>query len=139
MMSYDEAKDYAMAALKFPDYALEPLIEKANRGFVTWDAHPPTGVNYQTHKFSFLDAIMTGLSFCDTDCTDDWVVLGPAALAVVRTLPQFDEKPEKRSGKMNFVGFFKGIKMYAYPQAARDEYWTGHAAMCCAAKIINAP
>lgn len=138
-MSYDEAKDYAMAALKFPDYALEPLIANMAQGFVTWDAQTPVGVNYQTHKFSFVDAIMLALSFCKTDCTDDWVVLGPAALAVVRTLPAFSEKPERREGKMNFVGFIGGIKFYACPDAQRDLFWAGHAAMCCGGMILNAP
>lgn len=137
MISTDEAKDYALANLKFPDYALEGLMEKADRGFVTWDAATPHGVNYQTHKFSFIDALMHALSFCETNCIDDWAVLGPAALAVVRTLPQFVEKPETHGGKMNFVGMIGAVKIYAYPAAERDAFWAGHADKCCPCRITN--
>jgi hypothetical protein len=137
-LTADEAKDFALENLKFPDYALIDLIEKADAGFVTWDAQPPRDINYQTHKLSFMDAIMTGLSYCGTNCIDDWVVLGPHALAVVRTLPHYYEKPESRGGKMTFVGTIGAVKIYAYPEAERFRFWSGHAEKCCGGLIINA-
>jgi hypothetical protein len=136
-LTVDEAKEFVLANLKFPDYALTGLIEKANAGHVVWEAHTPAAVNYQTHKFSFIDAIMCGLSFCGTNCIDDWAVLGPQALAVVRTLPQFVEKPETHGGKMNFVGMIASVKIYAFPEAERDKFWVGHAEKCCVGTIMN--
>lgn len=136
-MSVDDAKDFALENLKYPDYALDPLIEKADRGFVTWDAAQPAGVNYQTHKFSFVDAMMTALRFCETDCIDDWGVLGPQALAVIRTLPHFVEKPERHGGKFTFVGTWGAIRLYANPRAEADAFWFGHGTMCCPGRIVN--
>lgn len=134
-MTEDDAKDFALTKLHFPDYDLEPLIEKADRGFVVWEYNAPQGVNFQTHKFSFVDAIMHGLAFCETNCIDDWAVLGPRSLAVMRTLPQFVEKPERSTGKMTFVGTFGAIKIYAWPTAEAHKFWVGHATLCCQGQI----
>jgi hypothetical protein len=39
------------------------LRAKADAGFVVWDAIAPSGVNYQTHKFSIIDAFETASNF----------------------------------------------------------------------------
>jgi hypothetical protein len=135
-MSADEAKEFALHACTAPDYYLEPLIKKADAGFVTWMAVQPAGVNYQTHKFSILDAFMTALSFCGTNCIEDTIILGPNALAIVRTLPQFVEKPEHHGGKMTFVGTIGSIKLFAYPEAERDAFWAGCKGKCCQGRIV---
>lgn len=134
-MNEDDAKDFALTHLHFPDFDLEPLIAKADRGFVVWHMETPPGVNFQTHKFSFIDAIMRALSFCETNCIDDWAVLGPRALEVVRTLPQYVEKPERSTGKMTFIGTLGAIKLYAWPRAECNKFWAGHGAMCCLGQI----
>jgi hypothetical protein len=136
-MSVDDAKEFALRACVMPDYYLQPLINKADAGYVTWSAVPPAGVNYQSHKFSILDAFMTALSFCGTNCIEDTVVLGPNALAIVRTLPQFVEKPEHHGGKMTFVGTLGSIKMFAYPEGQCDTFWAGCHCKCCQGRIIH--
>ena len=135
----DEAKDYAMNNLEYPDYALMPLIEKADAGYVVWDSAPPTGVNFQTHKFSLLDAILLGLSYCRTNTIDDWAVLGGSSLAVIRTLPHFAPMPEKSNGKLTQVGMLNGVKLFAYPDAPREAFWMGHANQCCRGTVQNLP
>jgi hypothetical protein len=136
-VSVDEAKDYVASKLIFPDYDLLPMIEKANSGYVIWCSAPPSGVNYQTHKFSFIDAVMTGLKLCGTNCVGDWVVLGGSSLAVVRTLPPFVLEAEPSSGKINRVGKLLNVQVYAYPTAAHDSFWVGHGTKCSVGTIRN--
>lgn len=136
-MTEDEAKDFVSEHLIFPDYDLLAMIEKANDGFVVWDSVPPTGISYQLHKLTMIDAIMTGLKFCGTNCIDDWAVLGGAALAVIRTLEMFVEKPERGRGKLNFVGMLGQVKVYAYPTAEQDKFWVGNANKCCMGAIVD--
>jgi len=64
---------------------------RADAGFVVWDAVPPSGTNYQTHKFSFNDAVQTASMFifgATNQATGNWLLLGLQPTTVVVTLPQ---------------------------------------------------
>ena len=135
----DEAKDYAMNNLEYPDYAMMPLIEKADAGYVVWDSAPPTGVNFQTHKFSLLDATKLVLRYCRTNNKDDSDDLPQISLPEIRTLPHFAPMPEKSNGKLTQVGMLNGVKLFAYPDAPREAFWMGHANQCCRGTVQNLP
>jgi hypothetical protein len=55
------------------------LRAKADAGFVVWDAIAPAGVNYQTHKFSIIDAFETASNFifgATNMVAGNWLLLG---------------------------------------------------------------
>src|SRR5574343_202487 len=53
------------AALQYQKHrqVIYDLRARADAGFVVWDAQSQAGVNYQTHKFSIIDAFETASSF----------------------------------------------------------------------------
>jgi hypothetical protein len=128
-----------MEKLPEPDFwMLKCLTREKARGFVVWDHNVPTGFTYQTHKFSFLDAVQRGLQFLRTDCWDEWLVCGPAALALVRTLPSFIEQPKRPDvgAKLNYVGVLNRIEVYAYPTIGdENEFWVGRAEQAVVGQI----
>jgi hypothetical protein len=68
------------------------LRARADAGFVVWDAIAPPSVNYQTHKFSIIDAFETASNFifgATNMVAGNWLLLGLQAATVVATLPQF--------------------------------------------------
>jgi hypothetical protein len=128
-----------MEQLPEPDFWLLSILkcEKAC-GYVVWTPTPPQGVSYQTHKLSILDAFQAGFRFLYTDCLNEWLVLGPMALAVVRTLPHFIEKaePPHAGSKINFVGTLMNAKVYAYPTMPDAEtFWMGRRDECALGSI----
>jgi len=108
------------------------------QGLVTWDATPPAGVCYQTHKFSILDAFQTGFAFLRTRLTDEWILLGPVAVSVVRTLPQLvEDEPEVR-GRCILFGRIGRMKVYADPDMNDPLSWfVGCRGKCVKGLIIN--
>jgi len=110
------------------------------QGFVTWDNSPPVNVAYQTHKFAILDAFQTGFAFLRTRLTDEWILLGPAATAVVRTLPQLIEDEPQVRGRCILFGRLGRIKVYADPDMDDPLGWfVGCHGKCVKGLIVNSP
>lgn len=110
------------------------------KGFVTWDALPPAAVSYQTHKFSLLDAFQTGFAFLHTRFTDEWALLGPATVAIVRTLPQFLEHEPEPYGRCILFGHIGRMKVYADPNMDDPLSWfVGCHGHCVKGLIVNSP
>ena len=109
--------------------AIERAYKYADAGFVTWDATPPAGVAWQTHKFTFLDAVQTGLAFCDTDLRGEWLLVGRGLLAVVRTLPQLAEHygSSQFTADITFLGEMGRVKVWYSRLIPPFEFCTG----CC--------
>jgi hypothetical protein len=86
-------------------------------GFVMWEENPPSDTSYLHHKLTFIDAIETALSFVQTNCMDEWIVAGPRLLAIVRTLPGYQDFKEVRSLAEGLyrVGMFRTKVVYAWP------------------------
>lgn len=130
-----------MVKLPEPDFWLLPVIKRETAyGFVIWTSTVPPTVSYVTHKLTIMDAFQRGFAFLHTDCLNEWLVLGPEALAIVRTLPNFMEKPEppQPGAKINFVGILMGAKVYAYPTMINAaEYWMGRMDSCVLGAICQ--
>ena len=87
-------------------------------GFVSWDA--------MAHRDTFFDAILTGLTFAQTDMGQEWLLVGPTTLNVVRSLTKFTENvPVKRDGPFIYVGDIANIQCFTNMEMAD---WTVTAA-----------
>ena len=121
--------------------SLYSIIRDSRRwmGVVTWDSIPPAGVSFQTHKFSFIDALETGFCFLRTRFTDEWVVLGPVATAIMRTLPQFVPKDVPETvGRYILFGSLGNKKIYGEPDADNAlDWWVGCRGFCVRGTILN--
>lgn len=109
------------------------------KGFVTWDAIAPANTTYQAHKFSILDAFQTGFAFLQTRFTDEWILLGPAAVAIVRTLPVFIEDEPQARGRCILFGRIGRIKVYADPDMEALSWYVGCHGHCVKGLIVNSP
>lgn len=108
-------------------------------GFVTWDATPPANTSYLMHKFSILDAFETGFTFLQTRSTDEWILLGPAAVAVVRTLPMFIEDEPQSRGRCILLGRIGRRKVYADPDMETFSWYAGGQGDYVRGLIVNSP
>jgi hypothetical protein len=105
------------------------LRAQADAGFVQWDATPPTGVNYQAHKFSAVDAFTTGSMFIyggTNMVSGNWLLLGLQMAAVVETLPQFNAKSKAKSQGISYIGDLGPFKVFADPHYPNNEFLIGH-------------
>lgn len=80
--------------------------EDACAGHVSWDHTPPPGVCYQTHKFSFLDAVEIASNMLRTDYAiqPERLVVGRDARCVIITLPMFISAEPVREGTYTRLG-----------------------------------
>jgi hypothetical protein len=92
-------------------------------GFVVWDATPPSGCGYLSHKLTFLDAVETAFAFLHTDFRDEKLLLGPLTIAVVRTLPQFNEEEPIGTDECIYLGKLSRKKVYANPRMEDPRQW----------------
>lgn len=103
---------------------------RADAGFVVWDAVAPTGVNYQTHKFSIIDAFETGSNFiyaATNMVCGNWLLLGLQAATVVATLPQFVAKNNRTQMQgITYIGDLGNKKVFADPHFPNNEFMIGH-------------
>jgi hypothetical protein len=106
------------------------LRAKADAGFVIWDAIAPTGVNYQTHKFSIIDAFETASNFifgATNMVAGNWMLLGLQAATVVATLPQFVAKNNRTQMQgITYIGDIGNKKVFADPHYPTNEFIVGH-------------
>jgi hypothetical protein len=89
----------------------------AEAGAVVWCSMPPNGVDFTTHSRTFLQAIFTALSFCETNMVREWVVVGQYGLSILRTFDKFIEHPGRRCGNVNiyYVGMLGIVAVYVKP------------------------
>lgn len=106
------------------------LRARADAGFVVWDAVAPTGVNYQTHKFSIIDAFETASNFifgATNMVSGNWLLLGLQAATVVATLPQFVAKGNRTQMQgITYIGDLGNKKVFADPHFPNNEWLVGH-------------
>jgi hypothetical protein len=106
------------------------LRARADAGFVVWDAVAPTGVNYQTHKFSIIDAFETASNFifgATNMVSGNWMLLGLQAATVVATLPQFVAKGNRTQMQgITYIGDIGNKKVFADPHFPNNEWLVGH-------------
>lgn len=106
------------------------LRSRADAGVVTWDANPPASVNYQTHKFSIIDAFQTASAFifgATNMVTGNWVIAGLQAATVIQTLPQFVAKNKGTSMQgVTYIGDLGNFKIFADPHFPNNEFLVGH-------------
>jgi len=82
-------------------------------GYVCWDASPPAGHTAWRHKHTFLEAVHTALAFTQTDCTSEWILVGPAMLPTVRTMWWFKEnEPPEKDDMFIRLGWLRGIRVF---------------------------
>ena len=106
------------------------LRARADAGFVEWDATPPTNVNYQTHKYSFVDALETASNFIygSTNLVaGNWALLGLQAATVVVTLPHFVPRNNRVEMQgVTYIGDLGNKKIFADPHFPTNEFLVGH-------------
>jgi len=106
------------------------LRARAAAGVVTWNATPPTGVSYQAHKFSIVDAFETSSNFifgATNMMRANWVILGLQAATVVATLPHFNPKGNQTEMQgITYIGDLGPLKCFADPHYPNDEWLAGY-------------
>ena len=106
------------------------LRAKADAGFVVWDAIAPASVNYQTHKFSIIDAFETASNFIfgsTNMVAGNWVLCGLQAATVIATLPQFVPKNNRvQMQGITYLGDLGNKKIFADPHYPNNEFLVGH-------------
>jgi len=106
------------------------LRARADAGFVVWDAVAPPSVNYQTHKFSIIDAFETASNFifgATNMVAGNWMLLGLQAATVVATLPQFVSRNNRTQMQgITYIGDLGNKKVFADPHYPVNEWLIGH-------------
>jgi hypothetical protein len=106
------------------------LRSRAAAGVVTWNATPPTGVSYQAHKFSIVDAFETASNFifgATNMMRGNWAILGLQAATVVATLPHFNPKGNQVEMQgVTYIGDLGNLKCFADPHYPSDEFLIGY-------------
>lgn len=106
------------------------LRARADAGFVVWDAQAPPSVNYQTHKFSIIDAFETASNFiygATNMVAGNWVLAGLQAATVIATLPQFVAKNNRTQMQgVTYLGDLGNKKVFADPHYPNNEWLIGH-------------
>ena len=106
------------------------LRNRADAGMVTWNAIPPTNVNYQIHKFSIVDAITTASTFIQNATNmvvGNWILTGLQLANALYTLPHFQAKgnPTKVQG-LTYRGDLGSMKVFVDPHYPVDEFLVGY-------------
>lgn len=106
------------------------LRARADAGFVIWDAIAPSGVSYQTHKFSFVDAIETSANFifgATNMATGNWILTGLQGATVIATLPHFVARNNRTNMQgITYIGDLGNKRVYADPHFPNNEFIVGH-------------
>lgn len=106
------------------------LRARADAGFVVWDATPPSGVSYQLHKFSLLDAVETAsnMIFGATNMVcGNWILTGLQGATVFATLPQFVSKNNRTQMQgVTYIGDIDNKKVFVDPHYPVNEMLIGH-------------
>jgi hypothetical protein len=106
------------------------LRSRAAAGAVTWNATAPTGISYQAHKFSIVDAFETASNFifgATNMMRGNWALLGLQAATVVATLPHFNSKGNHTEMQgVTYIGDLGPLKIFADPHYPTDEFLVGY-------------
>jgi hypothetical protein len=109
---------------------ISDIRSRATAGAVSWDATPPTSVNYQTHKFSFIDALTTaGMMILGATnmVSGNWLLVGLQASTVIQTLPQFTAKGNITNTQgIAYIGDLAGFKVFRDPHYPVNEWLVGY-------------
>jgi hypothetical protein len=102
------------------------LRARAAAGVVTWNATPPSGVSYQAHKFSIVDAFETGSNFifgATNMMRGNVLIVGLQAATVVATLPHFNPKGNQTEMQgVTYIGDLGQLKVFSDPHYPNDEW-----------------
>jgi len=105
------------------------LRARADAGLVQWDATPPTGVNYQTHKFSVLDAVNTASNYifgATNMASGNWLLAGLQLATVIETMPQFVAKGSRTKMQgVTYIGDLGQFKVFVDPHYPVNEWLVG--------------
>lgn len=106
------------------------LRQRADAGFVVWDAVAPSGVNYQTHKFSFVDAVETASNFifgATNMAVGNWLLTGLQGATVVSTLPHFVPRNNRTQMQgVTYIGDLGNKRVFADPHYPTNEWLVGY-------------
>jgi len=92
-------------------------------GFVCWEAVPPVGVAWWRHKHTLIDAIYTALAFTHTDISDEWALVGPSLMPLIRTAFRFKELvPVMQEAGLILFGTIKNIRVFYNPEMIDPNY-----------------
>lgn len=120
------------AALQYQKHrqVIMDLRARADAGFVEWDATPPANVNYQTHKYSFVDALETlsNFIFGSTNMVaGNWALLGLQPATIVATLPHFVPRNNRTEMQgVTYIGDLGNKKIFVDPHFPVNEFMVGH-------------
>lgn len=120
------------AALQYQKHrqVIFDLRARADAGYVLWDATPPSGTNYQTHKFSYNDAVQTASMYifgATNQATGNWLLAGLQAATVIITLPQFIAKGSRTEMQgITYIGDLGDKKVFADPHYPVNEWLVGY-------------
>ena len=109
---------------------INDLRVRADAGLVTWNAVPPANVNYQTHKFTIVDSIMTGSMFIQNATnmvTGNWILTGLQLATALYTLPTFIAKGSKTKVQgLTYQGDIGNMKVFVDPHYPVNEFMVGY-------------
>lgn len=116
-------------------------------GAVQWCETPPPGISYQTHKFTFIDAVEQAKTYVwgmhksdNTPMKDTWMKVGPKAHIIVTTLPQsilgnYQEIPTDR---LTYIAHLGNTAVFLDPAMKNDEFQVGDKDFVVAGQIVPA-
>jgi len=87
-------------------------------GFVVWAA-------WWRYKFTLVDAIYTALAFTHTDISDEWVLIGPSLMPLIRSMHRFEERvPTVNEAGFVLLGTIKNIQVFYNPEMVDPDVLT---------------
>lgn len=121
-----------------PDCTL-PHFDRLS-GAVYWDARPPAGVSFTEHRYTFLHAFITALTFLETESGDEWIILGQIATDVVRALTQFiPVQTYNECSSCSLLGRIGRLRVYSSSLLAVDAWFVVRGGCSVKGLILNAP
>ena len=125
-----------------------PALEVA--GLVTWDSISPSGISYQTHKLTFIDAIETAKNILYAAAPKTlppgmrinrwWMAVGLNVAVVLATLPQFIREDADSPPGFWYLGtLFNCPAFCAVDRLGADEFVVGNDFSVVNGKVLNYP
>lgn len=117
-------------------------------GHIIWDASPPQGQSYQTHKFSFYDAVEAATMLIWQKVSDTlpnvkacsfWIACSSDVLPVITTNPTFEPMRENLLAvrKLCYVGSFKSRPVFLDGKAKPHTFRVGDANFYAEGTVAN--
>ena len=114
--------------------AANKSAENKQAGAVIWCEIPPPAVSYQTHKFTFIDAVEQAKTYIwgmhkaeKTSMKDIWMKVGPKAHIIVTTLPQtvLGDYTELPTDRIVYIGKLGNTVIFLDPEMRNDAFQVG--------------